>query len=237
MYNTANDEWEFYIGQLYANIIKSKNIDINGSVIELAPGFRYKTAYALKEINFCGDLYIIDESQDVLDYIDLKYKELLPFANIHCIHSKFKNSLNLIPDDAELFIANHVLDDLIIFNYIKNYNSEKDFYYEISAQWNILINKSNEYNFIIDTIINTFKNIKNKNIKHYIISQYNSNLYVNNNANYITQQCFDALKTMFNQNTNINQHLLNYHPFGNDKRYLIESLLNNVQNAKNWIII
>ena len=58
--NDADDEWEWYIGQIFAQIIKNVYKGELKNVVEIAPGFRYKIAYALKEINFKGKIYIIE---------------------------------------------------------------------------------------------------------------------------------------------------------------------------------
>ena len=50
--NDADDEWEWYIGQIFAQIIKNVYKGELKAVVEIAPGFRYKIAYAFKEINF-----------------------------------------------------------------------------------------------------------------------------------------------------------------------------------------
>ena len=73
-YNIADAEWEWYIGQLYYQLIKNLYKDDIKCVVELAPGFRHKIADALKETNFTGTIYVIDYSEDVLNYIQEKYK-------------------------------------------------------------------------------------------------------------------------------------------------------------------
>ena len=88
--NKADDEWEIYMGLLYSNIIKKelKNKELK-NVVELAPGYRYKIAYALKQINFNGDLYVVDNNQDVLNYIKDSYNTILPNAKLHLICCDF----------------------------------------------------------------------------------------------------------------------------------------------------
>ena len=46
--NDADDEWEWYIGQIFAQIIKNVYKGELKSVVEIATGFRYKIAYSLK---------------------------------------------------------------------------------------------------------------------------------------------------------------------------------------------
>ena len=75
-YNQADAEWEWYIGQLYSKLIKNLFIKRINCVVELAPGFRHKIADALKELDFKGTIYVIDNSSDVLTYVKKKYKEI-----------------------------------------------------------------------------------------------------------------------------------------------------------------
>ena len=119
--NIADDEWEWYIGQLFSRIIKNVNKINIRNVVEIAPGFRYKMAYALKETNFNGNLYVIDINTEVLKYVNEKYKLLLPNAKIICINKEFKNAFNDIPEEFDLLLSNHCIDDMIISEYMQNY--------------------------------------------------------------------------------------------------------------------
>ena len=96
--NLADDEWEWYIGKLYTNIfMECFSINNINSVVELAPGFRYKIAYALKDIKFCGMIYVIDENKNVCEYIKDKYSKILPMATVVVINESFENSIKHLP--------------------------------------------------------------------------------------------------------------------------------------------
>ena len=52
----------------------------------------------------------------------------------------------------------------------------------------------------------------------------------------ITEQCFNKIKELvIMDNTHINK-ILDFYPFGDDERYMGKYLLDNTQNAKNWIV-
>lgn len=235
--NTPDDEWEWYLGQLFSKLIKNIPQKIN-KVVELAPGFRYKIAYALKEINFSGDLYLIDSSLDVLNFTKKKYKELLPNANIILINKNFKD-VN-ISNNIDLFVSNHSIDDLIIFEYM-NYNNYKynniNVKKDILSAWQSFINSSN-----INNILEEIKNeyiifFKKHKVKYIIMSQYKSNVFLNelNNDIYnIVNKCFCDIKSQIINNNNMDD-LLNFYPFGDDIRYKGKDLLLNMQTSKNWI--
>ena len=243
-YNVADDEWEWYIGQLYSRLIKNLCDKDIKCVVELAPGFRHKIADALKEINFTGTIYVIDNSNDVLDYIKEKYKEILPNANIICINKKFEDSLDSLPSEIDLFLSNHSVDDLIISNYSNGqYNKESNnevLYNDLLNLWKQLYNDEKAYTDIISKVLNDFKNLFSiKSIKMIIMSQYKSNSYFLGESNYIDKivdECFNKIKKLTTTDDKLVNNLLDFYPFGeNDERYNGKYLTDNTQNAKNWI--
>ena len=56
MYN-VDEEWEWYISELYTKLLKGNNKCNLDTVVELGPGFRHKIALALKNIEFKGTIY------------------------------------------------------------------------------------------------------------------------------------------------------------------------------------
>lgn len=241
----ADDEWEWYIGQLFAKLIEKVHKGNLKTVVELAPGFRYKVAFALKEFNFNGNIYVIDTNLEVLEYVKEKYSKILPEANIICINSTFINSFEMIPQEFDLFLSNHSIDDMIIAEYMKkiytNNLGNDDFKDILSKAW-VDLGKDKE---MIQTMINyvylSFKKFfEEKKIETIIMSQYKSNLYFKDKfteMDEITENCFNKIKKLIQMdNENINQ-ILNFYPFGkDDERYNGRYLLNNTQNAKNWIV-
>lgn len=243
-YNIADAEWEWYIGQLYFQLIKNLYKKKIKCVVELAPGFRHKIADALKEFNFDGTIYIIDYSNDVLDYVKSKYKEILPNARIICINKKFEESLDSIPDKIDLFLSNHSIDDLIISRYSNSdYNAESNneiLYNDLLDLWKKLHNDSQSINNITEDLVCIFKKLFNKkNIELVIMSQYKSNSYFLGKSNYmdeIIENCFEKIKQLTNTDDEKINELLDFYPFGkDDERYNGKYLTDNTQNAKNWI--
>lgn len=238
----VDDEWEWYIGQLFSRLIENKNnLDC---VVELAPGFKYKIAYALAEINFKGNLFIIDANINVIEYVKQKYKEILPNAEITCICDDFSNAINKLPDKIDLFLANHTIDDMIIGRYIStdNYNRLFDAQQEgekYLKKWTELVQNEEECQKIINEIYHTFKNFfDKKDVRDVIISQYRSNLFFlgrDKNIEDVVRRCFNKIKALVNYDENKIQKRLEFYPFGDDERYLGGQLLENTQNATNWL--
>ncbi len=204
-------------------------------------GFRYKIAYALQEINFSGDLFVIDVSEDVLKYVKDKYCEILPDANVICINKNFEDSFEEVPEEIDLLLANHCIDDMIISNYLegKGMYGEDESKDVITNAWISLGKDQQKTQEIIEKIYDTFNGFFNKkNIKLVLMSQYKSNLYFKEDfeeMDRITEQCFNKIKNLTDTDDQQLNQMLNFYPFGNDERYMGEELLINTQNAKNWI--
>ncbi len=240
----ADDEWEWYIGQLFARIIQNVHKGKIENAVEIAPGFRYKIAYSLKEVNFKGNLYVIDTNQEVLDYVQEKYEELLPEANIVCINKTFEDCFEDIPNTIDLLLSNHSIDDMIIAEYMENCYTQnlgnEDFKDLLSSAWIALGKDENQILKITSHVVENFKNFfLNKNIKTIIMSQYKSNLYFKDKfteMDEITENCFKQIKALVNMDESYINEVLKYYPFGDDERYLGDYLLDNTQNSKNWIV-
>ena len=240
-YNIADPEWEWYIGQLYYQLIKSFYDQKINCVVELAPGFRHKIADALKEINFSGTLYVIDYSSDVLEYIKDKYKSILPNAKIVCINKKFEDCLELIPDKIDLFLSNHSIDDLIISSYSNDgYNEDVNnelLHDDLLELWEQLYYDKESTNKIIDQLVFNFENFfDTKDIGLIIISQYKSNSYFLEKMDYmdkIVSNCFNRIKKLTATDDDKVNNVLDFYPFGiNDERYNGKYLTDNTQKVK-----
>lgn len=241
--NIADDEWEWYIGQIFTRLIQNEHKSNIKNVVEIAPGFRYKIAYALKEVCFSGNLYIIDTNAEVLEYVNEKYKEILPNAKIICINKSFENAFKDIPNEFDLLLSNHCIDDMIIAEYMNNYNknlNSEDFRDMLTEAWIELGKESTKINEISSKVFLTFeKFFLNKKIETIIMSQYKSNLYFKDKfkeMDEITEECFNRIKKLVAMDDEYTNKILDFYPFGDDERYRGKYLLDNTQNAKNWIV-
>lgn len=241
--NIADDEWEWYIGQIFSRLIQNTHKSSIKDVVEIAPGFRYKIAYALKEVNFQGNLYIIDTNTEVLEYVNEKYKEILPNAKIITINKSFENAFEDIPNEFDLLLSNHCIDDMIIAEYMNNYDKDlnnENFKDMLTEAWIKLGKEPTKINEISDKVFSTFKKFfSDKTINTIIISQYKSNLYFKDKfkeMDEITEKCFNKVKELVIMDNEYINNILDFFPFGDDERYRGKYLLDNTQNAKNWIV-
>lgn len=244
-YNEADAEWEWYIGQLYSQLIKGCYKKKINTVVELAPGFRHKIADALKKLNFDGTIYIIDSSIDVLNYVKDKYHEIIPKANIICINEQFENSFDYFPKEVDLFLSNHSIDDLIISNYANIIYSKQEnneiLYNNLIELWDKLYLDKDNQEKVSNEIFNLFRTLLiKKKIGLIILSQYKSNLYFlgkSDKMDQITKKCFRKIKSLIFMDDKYINSLLDFYPFGkDDERYNGRYLLDNTQNAENWIV-
>lgn len=241
--NSADDEWEWYIGQIFARLIQNAHKLNIKNVVEIAPGFRYKIAYALKEVNFQGILYIIDTNTEALEYVNEKYKKILPNAKIITINKSFENAFEDIPNEFDLLLSNHCIDDMIIAEYMNNYDKDlnnESFRDMLTEAWIKLGKEPTKINEISSKVFSTFeKFFSNKKIDTIIISQYKSNLYFKDKfkeMDEITEECFKKVKELVIMDNEYINNILDFFPFGDDERYRGKYLLDNTQNAKKWIV-
>lgn len=124
-------------------------------------------------------------------------------------------------------------------NYNKNLNNE-DFKEMLTEAWIKLGKEQTKINEISNKVFYTFKEFfLDKTIKTIIMSQYKSNLYFKDKfkeMDEITEMCFNRIKQLIVMNNEYVNKILDFYPFGNDERYRGRYLLDNTQNAKNWIV-
>lgn len=240
-------KFEDCMGNIFSRIIKEEkqNLEEIYNVVEFAPGFRYKIACALSKINFKGNLYIIDLNKNVLDYVYNRYKEILPDANIICLESNLKNSINKLPKKIDLFLSNHCIDDMIIGEFIdKNRNfgfgndeCSKEF---LLNEWNKLEENISELEKIKENVYNEISFfIDNTDIDFFIISQYKSAYYVKEKSNVEinAREILNRLKSKFIINKEKLKNAMEIYIEDFDEGAEFEELgfKNNIQNIENWI--
>lgn len=239
-----DEEWEWYIAQLFFNIAKKCQLAPK-TVVEVGPGYRHKIAIMLSQMNFEGELYVVDNNKNVLEFVEQKYTQLLPKAKIICLHQSFENAIHLLPKQIDLLVANHIVDDMLLEQYISKtkYNSMLDDAFLADSfvmLWEEFSKDKSQVESSTQFVCDAFeKFVKNKQIDFAIISQYKSNLFLKDKSlsmEQITQKCFEKIKTLFVCDDNKTNDMLDTYPFGDDERYLGKELLDNTQNAKNWIV-
>lgn len=241
-----DDYFEEYMGKVYYHIIKTNNLGTIKSVVEFAPGFRYKIAYALKNIDFNGTIFIIDSNKSVTEFVEKKYSEILPNSKIVVINRDLIDSIKLLPRNIDLFVANHCIDDMIISKYLVGRKLEDAFNNTVESK-KILIDCWNELKEEESTLLNIKENVyndlvnffENINFKFIIMSQYKSGYYMNqkNYVEYLSKTIFDKLKLKIRMDVSNLKKALSF-DFEDFDVALNEgySLKENIQFYDNWIV-
>ncbi len=169
---------------------------------------------------------------------------LIPEAKIICINKDFGDSFDDIPNEFDLLLSNHCIDDMIIAEYMQNYYNKnlnnENFRDMLTQAWVELGKKPTKIAEISSKVFSTFeKFFSNKKIATIIMSQYKSNLYFKDKfkeMDEITEKCFNQVKELVIMDNEYINKILDFFPFGDDERYRGKYLLDNTQNAKNWIV-
>lgn len=240
-----DDYFEKYMGKVYYHIMSANNLNNMKTIVEFAPGFRWKIAYALKSINFDGTIFIIDSNKNVTEFVEKKYSEILPNSKIIVINKDLIDSIELLPKDIDLFVSNHCIDDMIISKYLVGKNLE-DAFNNTAKSKEILIKCWNELREVDNLLFNIKENVyndlshffENINFKFIIMSQYKSGYYMNE-KNYVedlSKTIFDKLKAKIDMDIDNLKDALSFE-FEDFDVALNEgfSLKENIQFYDNWI--
>lgn len=238
--------FEKYMGRVFFRIIKTHKIKEVKTVVEFAPGFRYKIAYALKRMKFEGALYIIDSNKNVLNFVEKRYKRILPKANIIIVNKSLKDSIKYLPLNIDLFLTNHSIDDMIIAEHLNKEKLKKAFDNDeyskdiLIKTWNELSADKNKLIGMSKKILCEFDEFFTKiNVNFIIMSQYKSGYYMGeeNYVEALTEDIFLSLKNKIQTDSALLDKAMDF-DFKNFQVALLSethSLKNNIQNGKNWI--
>lgn len=237
--------YEKCIGNIYYEIINRFYKKKISTIVEFAPGFRSKIAYALEKINYDGDLYIIDSNKNVLEYVRSNYAKIIPKANIVTINLDLINSLDELPTNIDLFLSNHCIDDMIIGKFINKKNLQSLFdnnenTYEILN--NCWVELESNKLLLDDIINNVYKDLSllfNKiNFKMIVISNYKSWFYlkIKNIPEYYATKVLTLLKNDFKHIYDTDEILKKINFNSSEKIENAPSIKDNILNKDNWLV-
>ena len=82
--------------------------------MEIGPGFTYKIAAALAELDFRGSLYLVEPNREASRWVTRRYRDMLPGVRVVPITAPLAEAAELLPSGVEALLMNHVLDDLVL---------------------------------------------------------------------------------------------------------------------------
>jgi len=107
------NEWNAYIGSIWANILRQTEIPKKGTLIEVAPGEVNKIGRGLENYGFNGMVYLIEPNSQAIQRIKQSYSQSLN-AKIIPIQATLEQSISELPAKVDAILSNHPLDDMII---------------------------------------------------------------------------------------------------------------------------
>lgn len=122
----------------WKEIITKLNVPPTGTIIDLLPGSLPKIELALNQLRFQGTIHAIDLDPQALKALDTHLSLISPLSFIYVPHHT--NLYQISNIKADLIIANHIIDDLLLYEFSESvsqplskiYDSEKAFLEAIS---------------------------------------------------------------------------------------------------------
>lgn len=245
---TSYKAWDRYVSQIWYKLLLFCDVDKKGSVVEIAPGASSKIAHALKELDFRGEIYLVEPHDNARKLITEQYQQLLPKAMIYPINKYLFDCIENLPQSIQCVISHHPLDDMLmskgndkllneqLFSWVNQDKASIPPLFE--AHWQKLVNHPQHLNEFKQHIIEEWwmfiEQLKPKNV---LMSQYPSLTLETDTLKSLNQHAEDLLQMLKIRLKNgltqdgIVQTLLNQ-----NKNYNVHSIGNEVLNAKNWFM-
>ncbi|MBN9228586.1 MULTISPECIES: hypothetical protein [Legionella] len=245
---TSYAAWDGFISHIWASLLSHCNLPLDGVFVEIAPGTSPKIALALKEINFNGEIYIIEPYEKALDLILSKYQEILPEVIVHPVNHLLKDCFKHLPKSIDCIISHHPLDDMImamdgepeIFEKLFSWVSQDklEIHQSFALHWQQILAQPEKVRTIENQIINQwFSLIKKVNPRWLMISQYPSLVL---EAEYTKELNLCAQKLLLKIKSHLHTYLIEdriiQSVLNNYPNYNFDLLGNEVLNSKNWLI-
>lgn len=244
------EAWDEYMSEVWKSLIQPMGLNKKSVVIEIAPGTSTKIALALRRLDFCGTLWIVEPAAEIASEIVAKAQAILPEANIRLVMQYLVDAIHELPKNIDLIVANHVLDDMLIAQGTSNPDIKKELFEwttdrkgtleEVFRQsWEIMM--ASQYTIhqaqqsVYDDLLSAFTVLSPQ---HVIFNQYASlvlNYHQMQSLNHCAQEILQCLKKQYlgrSMEDEFLQRTLNEH-----KNYNDAQIGNEVLNAKNWMVL
>lgn len=201
---TAAEDWQHYIGSVWAGFLRSHNLHKNAVVIEVGAGFAHKVGLGLAQTGFSGKLYILEPAEQALEFTFLHYKKILPNARIIAVNQTLASWDVNVPEYVDALLMNHVLDDFIlhaaasqqlgkvIFDNMRS--NQVVCQEEVSALWSGIMNNTAWRNQLTATVLESLIRFIGRTRPALLgISQYESWFLNRNGLRAVNQYCSKVL--------------------------------------------
>jgi hypothetical protein len=167
---------------LWQRLLVENKAPIDGTIIEVAPGYEPKIGNALFLLGFCGTIYLIEPDKKAARDIQKIYQEILPHATVKIV-TKFLQDVVVgvdVPYKVDVVVASHPFDDMVVASIISRasfFSQEKKWRNKSSASIQKLYDglKDKDYERGVQTTVSTWRNfIEVSRPNYFIASQYPS---------------------------------------------------------------
>ncbi|MGH3854358.1 MAG: hypothetical protein ACRDR6_12865 [Pseudonocardiaceae bacterium] len=108
-------------------MLSQQEIQLDGRVVELGPGFSAKIGHGLAEVGFHGEVVLVEPNGDARRFAASTYLRLLPLAHVRTWPRLLRHADEPVRDQVDLLLANHVLDDLFLSAHLSFRDSDRLF--------------------------------------------------------------------------------------------------------------
>lgn len=102
--------------RLWHKLFVEIGLPMDGTVVEVAPGYEPKIGNALAINNFQGAIWLIEPDQRAAYHIRETYRKILPQATVHSVVKSLQDiEIGVdVPQGIDMLVANHPFDDMVI---------------------------------------------------------------------------------------------------------------------------
>jgi hypothetical protein len=95
-------------------VVREQGFPVDGTVVEIGPGFAAKIGFGLAGLGFRGTVLLVEPDPAAREWAARRYRELLPAAEVVARPEPVPESNYLDGREVDLLAGNHVLDDLLL---------------------------------------------------------------------------------------------------------------------------
>jgi CRP-like cAMP-binding protein len=104
------------VSYIWQRLLEENRVPLDGTVVEVAPGYEKKIGDALALMNFTGTVILIEPDRAAADHVERLYREIMPRATVRAV-AKPLQDVEIgrdIPLRVDALLANHPFDDMAL---------------------------------------------------------------------------------------------------------------------------
>jgi hypothetical protein len=152
-------DYYLHCAETWTAILTALNIQSMHTIYDLCSGWSVKVELALLKTNFNGTVYCVDESSKALS-VHKRYMHLFkPSYKIHydIFDILSDNTKRISVSHPDLIIGNHIIDDLLLYNYCMGHNTDQFSVFSkpdsLQTIWKEILEDSHNVNRTIERLV------------------------------------------------------------------------------------